>query len=38
MGLQWKNIDFVNNTIKIERTRDDRGARSPKRKIAIEQF
>ncbi len=32
MGLQWRNIDFVNNTIKIERTRDDRGARSPKTK------
>ncbi|WP_192598517.1 tyrosine-type recombinase/integrase [Sporosarcina limicola] len=32
MGLQWKNIDFENNTIKIERTRDHLGVRSPKTK------
>ena len=32
MGLQWKNIDFENNTIKIERTRDHHGVRSPKTK------
>lgn len=31
-GLQWKNIDFKNNTITIERTRDTKGARSPKTK------
>lgn len=31
-GLQWKNIDFNNNTITIERTRDNKGARSPKTK------
>ncbi|MGE7667378.1 tyrosine-type recombinase/integrase [Ureibacillus composti] len=32
MGLQWKNINFKNNTIRIERTRDDKSARSPKTK------
>lgn len=32
MGLRWKNIDFENNTIKIERTRDHLGVRSPKTK------
>ena len=32
MGLQWKNIDFQNNTIKIERTRDHLGERTPKTK------
>lgn len=31
-GLQWQNIDFANNTITIERTRDNKGARSPKTK------
>ena len=31
-GLQWKNVDFDNNTITIERTRDYAGARSPKTK------
>lgn len=31
-GLQWKNIDFENSTITIERTRDNKGARSPKTK------
>lgn len=31
-GLQWKNIDFDNNTITIERTRDTKGARPPKTK------
>lgn len=31
-GLQWNNIDFENNTITIERTRDDRGTRTPKTK------
>lgn len=30
LGLQWHNIDFKNKTIKIERTRDTDGARSPK--------
>lgn len=30
MGLQWKNIDFKNNKITIERTRDIKGTRSPK--------
>lgn len=29
-GLMWKNIDFDNNTITIERTRDNKGTRSPK--------
>lgn len=31
-GLQWKNIDFDNNTITIERTRDAKGSRPPKTK------
>ncbi len=31
-GLQWQNIDFKNNTITIERTRDDTGTRTPKTK------
>ncbi|MGN7478054.1 tyrosine-type recombinase/integrase [Solibacillus silvestris] len=31
-GLQWKNIDFENSTITIERTRDTKGARAPKTK------
>lgn len=31
-GLQWQNIDFDNNTITIERTRDNKGARPPKTK------
>lgn len=31
-GLQWQNIDFANHTITIERTRDNKGARSPKTK------
>ena len=29
-GLQWQNIDFKNNTITIERTRDSKGTRTPK--------
>lgn len=32
LGLQWKNIDFNNKTITIERTRDEKGVRSPKTK------
>lgn len=32
LGLQWKNIDFENNTITIERTRDGLGVRTPKTK------
>ncbi|WP_438941233.1 tyrosine-type recombinase/integrase [Lysinibacillus xylanilyticus] len=31
-GLQWQNIDFKNNTITIERTRDEKGTRTPKTK------
>lgn len=31
-GIQWKNVDFENNTITIERTRDDNGIRPPKTK------
>lgn len=31
-GLQWNNIDFVNNTITVERTRDEKGTRTPKTK------
>lgn len=31
-GLQWQNIDFKNNIITIERTRDDIGTRTPKTK------
>lgn len=30
MGLHWKNIDFDNNTITIEHTRDRNGTRKPK--------
>lgn len=30
MGLQWKNINFKNKTITIERTRDNKGVRTPK--------
>nr|WP_253734834.1 tyrosine-type recombinase/integrase [Lysinibacillus fusiformis] len=30
LELQWQNINFTNNTITIERTRDDKGVRSPK--------
>lgn len=30
LGLMWDNIDFEKQTIKIERTRDNDGARSPK--------
>lgn len=29
-GLQWRNVDFENNTITIERTRDNKSVRSPK--------
>lgn len=32
LGLQWKNINFKNNTISVERTRDDKGLRTPKTK------
>src|SRR5690625_6784104 len=28
----WKNIDFQNKTVTVERTRDDDGVRSPKTK------
>jgi integrase len=31
-GLKWENIDFDNKTITIERTRDNKGVRSPKTK------
>ena len=31
-GLQWDNIDFKNNTVTIERTRDEKGTRTPKTK------
>lgn len=31
-GLQWKNVNFENCTITIERTRDAKGARVPKTK------
>src|SRR5690625_3709903 len=29
-GLKWKDIDFENKTVTIERTRDEDGTRSPK--------
>lgn len=29
-GLQWKNVDFENRTLTVERTRDDWGTRTPK--------
>lgn len=32
LGLQWKNIDFKNNTITVERTRDSEGTHTPKTK------
>lgn len=32
LGLQWKNINFDNKTITIERTRDNKGIRTPKTK------
>lgn len=32
LGLTWTNVDFDNNTITVERTRDNKGARSPKTK------
>lgn len=31
-GLRWNNIDMVNRTITIERTRDNKGVRPPKTK------
>ncbi|EOP82982.1 hypothetical protein IGM_05177 [Bacillus cereus HuB4-4] len=30
LGLKWENIDFENNTLTVERTRDNKGARTPK--------
>jgi len=32
LGIQWRNIDFRNKTITIERTRDNKGVRTPKTK------
>lgn len=32
LGLQWNDIDFEKNTIRISRTRDEHGVRSPKTK------
>ncbi|WML54347.1 tyrosine-type recombinase/integrase [Neobacillus sp. PS3-12] len=32
LGLTWRNVDFDNKTITVERTRDKRGARPPKTK------
>jgi integrase len=32
LGLKWENVDFENKTITIERTRDNKGVRSPKTK------
>ncbi len=32
MGLMWKNINFKKKTITIERTRDNKGVRTPKTK------
>lgn len=32
MGLQWRNIDFDNKTLTVERTRDNKGVRTPKTK------
>lgn len=31
-GIQWGNVDFYNKTIKVERTRDNKGTRTPKTK------
>lgn len=30
LGLRWSDVDFDSNTIKIERTRDNKGVRTPK--------
>ena len=38
LGLQWKNINFKNHSITIERTRDDKGIRYLRQKIVLEQF
>ncbi|MBD8025565.1 site-specific integrase [Ureibacillus sp. Re31] len=35
LGLQWKNVDFDNHTITIERTRDDKTINSPKTKNSL---
>ncbi|MFX3625420.1 MAG: tyrosine-type recombinase/integrase [Ectobacillus sp.] len=32
LGLKWNNIDLENNKITVERTRDKKGARTPKTK------
>ncbi|MED4052962.1 tyrosine-type recombinase/integrase [Niallia taxi] len=32
LGLQWKNIDFASKTLTVERTRDNKGVRTPKTK------
>ncbi|MGA5671300.1 tyrosine-type recombinase/integrase [Bacillus bombysepticus] len=32
LGLQWKNINFENKTLTVERTRDNKGTRTPKTK------
>lgn len=31
LGLKWDNIDFKNKTLTVERTRDFKGVRSPKK-------
>lgn len=31
-GLRWESIDFKNKTLKVDRTRDNKGIRSPKTK------
>ncbi|MCU5766016.1 site-specific integrase [Bacillus cereus] len=32
LGLQWKNINFEGKTLTVERTRDNKGTRTPKTK------
>ncbi|PEW67206.1 recombinase XerC [Bacillus cereus] len=32
LGLQWKNINFEEKTLTVERTRDNKGTRTPKTK------
>lgn len=30
LGLKWENVDFKENTVTVERTRDNKGVRTPK--------
>ena len=37
-GWKWKDIDFENKKLTVDRTRDRFGARAPKRKTFVELF